>query len=140
MGSNIHDFLKGLDEFVDEVDENVGKIHRAVALEGLTGVVRMTPVDSGRARGAWTVQSNTDLAAELGGIAALLDDMNDKSGSATVARGMAEIQRARPYSITAIANPVPYIETLENGHSQQAPQGMLNVTANRLRAWLQRGR
>lgn len=132
MGSNIRDFQIGLDRFVEDIDVNVGRLHRAVALEGLAGVVRMTPVDEGRARGAWTVSHGSPDFAEPGTL--------DTRGGATIARGGTAIAAAEPYSEMHIVNAVPYIEELENGSSQQAPNGMLNVTFNRLNAWLQRRR
>lgn len=132
MGSNIRDFKLGLDKFVKETDENVGKIHRAVLLEGLKGVVRMTPVDKGRARGNWQVTHGAPATGEL--------ETEDKRGGLTIARGSAAAMEAKPYSVSHIANNVPYIERLEDGYSAQAPAGMLNVTFLRLQAWLQRRR
>lgn len=132
MGSNIRDFTLGLDRFVEDIDKNVGKVHRAVTFEGLRGVVLMTPVDLGRAKGAWNVSNDAPDLSEPGTF--------DKSGGPTIARASGEIAAAAPYSVTYIANAVPYIEALEGGSSTQAANGMLNVTFVRLRNWLERQR
>jgi hypothetical protein len=132
MGSNIREFRMGLDRFKADIDVNVGKLHRAVALEGLKGVVRMTPVDTGRARANWQVTQDVPATGER--------DATDKGGGATLAAGGATIERAPAYSVTFIANNLPYIETLEDGGSTQAPNGMLNVTYQRLQNWLARMR
>lgn len=132
MGSNIREFTMGLDRFVDEIDTNVEKIHRGVALEGLKGVVRMTAVDTGRARANWQVTQNVPATSEV--------DATDKRGTKTRRAGFEEAQKATAYSVTHITNNVDYIEDLENGSSQQAPQGMLHVTYNRLQSWLARRR
>lgn len=132
MGSNIRDFTLGLDRFVEDIDQNVEKVHRAVALEALKGVVRMTPVDTGRARANWQVSQDAPAAGEV--------EATDKRGSATITSGGAVALAAPAYSETFIANNLPYIEELEGGSSTQAPAGMLNVTYVRLRNWLERQR
>jgi hypothetical protein len=132
VSSNLKEFELGLDEFENETDRQVEKLHRAVALEALKGVVLMSPVDTGRFRANWQVTPGTPATTEL--------DQVDKPGGRTIAAGSAEIAKAQAYSVTWITNNVPYAEELENGSSQQAPQGMLNVTYNRLVAWLARKR
>lgn len=95
------------------------------AVDLLAGVVMMTPVDTGRARGNWTVESSGSSSTP--GI--------DSSGGQTIAAGAGVIDRATakgiPPTIT-LANNLPYIEPLENGSSRQAPQGMVAVTMARL--------
>lgn len=132
MGSNIRDFTLGLDRFAKEIDENVEKVHRAVALEGLNGVVRMTPVDTGRARANWQVTQDVPATGDT--------EATDKGGGATINTGNAAIGQAPAYSVTYLTNNLDYIETLEGGSSKQAPAGMLSVTFNRLNAWLARRR
>lgn len=95
------------------------------AVDLLAGVVMMTPVDTGRARGNWTVESGGSSSTP--GI--------DKNGGQTIAAGAGVIDRATakgiPQTIT-LANNLPYIEVLENGSSRQAPHGMVVVTRTRL--------
>lgn len=132
MGSNIREFSLGCQRFTAGIDDHVGRIHRAVALEGLRGVVLMTPVDTGRARANWQV--TTDAPAVLA------TEKTDRSGGRAIAEGVGVIGTVKPYSVTYIANNVPYIEELEGGSSRQAPAGMLNVTFARLQRWLERPR
>lgn len=132
MASNIREFEMGLKEFADSIPAQVGQLHRAVMLEGLKGIVQMTPVDTGRARGNWQVTMDSPAAGEV--------DAEDKSGGVTLAKGTQGIQQVQPYSVSWITNNLDYIESLESGHSQQAPHGMLNVTFNRLQSWLARKR
>jgi hypothetical protein len=130
MASNIREFEMGLKEFADSIPQQVGQLHRAVMLEGLKGVVLMSPVDTGRFRGAWSVSIDAPDYTE--------HNTPDKSGGPTIAKGSATIGEIRAYSQSFITNAVPYAEALENGHSQQAPKGMLNVTFQRLKSWLGR--
>jgi hypothetical protein len=130
MASNIREFEMGLKEFADSIPQQVGQLHRAVMLEGLKGVVLMTPVDTGRARGNWQVSIGSPAVGEL--------ETTDKAGGSTIAKGSQGIQQVQPYTVSWITNNLDYIEALEGGHSQQAPAGMLNVTFQRLKGWLGR--
>lgn len=130
MASNIREFNVGLDNFIDQgVPEAADRQMRALLLEGLRGVVLSTPVDTGRARGAWEVELEAaTITADRG--------VEDKSGALTLARGLAKMRNARGYAINWITNAVPYIGRLEDGYSGQAPAGMVQVTANKLRTFI----
>jgi hypothetical protein len=93
---------------------------RMTALEIHRRVVFKTPVDTGRARANWQITLGTSKVR-------VLTD-TDKSGTATIAAGLAVLRAMpQPYDIL-IANNLPYIIPLEYGHSQQAPQGMVRTT------------
>jgi hypothetical protein len=131
MSSNVRSFNLALAEHAEEIPrKRIEQLHRAVGLEALRGVVLMTPVDTGRARGNW--QQTTDSPATE------TVETTDKSGGPTIAEGTQVIATIRPFSISWLTNNLDYISELEKGHSQQAPHGMLAVTVNRLRAWLAR--
>lgn len=132
MSSNVREFNFALGEFGKSIGAEQSKLHRAVTLEALKGVVMMTPVDSGRARANWQVTQDEPAGGEL--------EAFDKSGGPTIARGAAQALIPSEFGVTYISNNVPYIEELENGSSKQAPSGMLTVTYNRLSAWLGRMR
>lgn len=87
----MRDFNIGIKDFADAVGASVEDIAAKIAMDAYAGVVQRTPVDTGRARGAWTIEQD----------------------------GPAD---------WTIANNVEYIQALENGHSQQAPTGMVAVT------------
>lgn len=102
--------------------------HRRISLEALRKIVRRTPVDTGRARGNW----QTSVGAPVDGVLYV----DDKSGGGAIARGDNATDGLKPFTTVWIANNLPYIEPLENGHSQQAPAGMVGVTLAELAAGL----
>ena len=116
-----------IDEIADLLDQDVATVHKKVALDLLSGVVKKTPVDTGRARASWKVGLGTldpSVAPEGSGPPA----------DAVIGAGEAKIEnmdRRRSSSPPPvwITNSLPYIGALENGHSNQAPQGMVAVTA-----------
>lgn len=132
MSESFREFDRNLLRFGDQVvPEMVGKVHRALSLEALRGVVLGTPVDAGRARGNWQVTQDVPAA----GFDA---ERKDKAGNETIQQGSAEVGNAKPFTISWITNNVPYIEPLENGHSKQAPHGMARLTIERLRRFVGR--
>lgn len=94
---------------------------RVLILVGLAvdqTLVLTTPVDTGRARANWIVTTGT---ASSGTTAAV-----DLSGAAAIGQGTGVLGAYKTsLGPIFIANNLPYIERLENGHSAQAPSGML---------------
>lgn len=127
MSSNITAFDLAVKTWGETVPpEQVQKLHRAVQLEALKGVVLTTPVDTGQARGGWDLTIGEPAAAAPGTL--------DKSGGVTIARGSAAVARIQAYSVSWLANLLPYIVELEGGSSKQAPRGIVAVTVARIRA------
>lgn len=124
MSSNITAFNMALGEEIRAVPDMAALVQRAIALEALRGVVQMTPVDTGRARGNWQVSHDTPADGTL--------DVEDKGGRATIGKGAAEVAAIEPFEHTYLTNNLDYIEELEKGSSEQAPHGMVGVTATRL--------
>jgi len=52
----------------------------------------------------------------------------DGDGNRTLSRIINKTSSGDPYTVHYITNNVPYIQALEDGHSRQAPQGMLKTT------------
>lgn len=79
--------IRGVDAEIKRIKELINKNVSNVAMAKISvimsSLIKATPVDTGRARGGWNLQST--------------------------AKGF------------KISNDVPYIEELNNGHSQQAP-------------------
>lgn len=123
--SNLHEFEAGLIREAEEIEERVEKLHRAILLEALRGVVLMTPVDRGRARGGWQTTHGEPAAGSPLRL--------DKSGQQTIAEGAPIALSAEAFTISYLTNNVIYIVPLENGHSKQAPRGMAAVTVARLK-------
>lgn len=84
-----------------------------------------TPVDTGNARGHWYVA--------MGGGDPPHDGSAATSGTGAATAGLEALARAADNIATmqlgdvmSWVNDVPYIEALNNGHSQQAPAGMID--------------
>lgn len=126
--------VKGLEQFEGTLrgfiqalpQEHVATVQRAVSLQVLDGVVRGTPVDTGRARGNWQTTIGEVASGEV--------EITDKDGGATIARGAGALAALPDFAVVYVSNNVPYIERLEDGWSQQAPAGMVASTLERVRA------
>lgn len=121
----VEQFNQKLRDFATKhVPEQVAKMERKIALEALQRLARKTPVDTGRARGGWQVEIGQFPKGQV--------DRLDRDGQTTIAAGAAVIAQIGSPVRCVIANNVEYIEALEHGHSQQAPNGMLGLTADEL--------
>ena len=95
-----------------------------IAMEALNRVVMKSPVDTGRFRANWTVAvGRQDLSTT---------EETDKSGTATIAKGSQIILGQKGPAVIWLSNNLPYAQALENGHSKQAPMGMVALTYNEL--------
>lgn len=113
--------------FAREVEQEQNKRLRAAALQALSGVIERSPVDQGAFRGSHRVSvGSPDYSYSLADV--------DKTGSTTLAKGSSAIGAVRaPFTVIYVQSNLPYAETLENGNSQQAPQGVYAVTFDSLR-------
>lgn len=106
--------------FTLEIIKQSEELLRKAAGETLQGVVNGSPVDTGTFRGNHLVSLNeVDNAFDV--------SVRDKSGSATIAKGMSTILQAKIGDVIYIQNNLPYAVALENGHSQQAPFGVYSI-------------
>lgn len=119
MPTNIIQFKADLDKLAKKLDIKKSTVVKKVVIDLWNGVTRRTPVDTGRARANWFVTQGAptdrvDLheGAKKGGVAAPIPpDVGEITGDESV----------------FIINNLPYIEALENGHSKQAPAGMVKL-------------
>jgi hypothetical protein len=95
-------------------------------MTGLGSLVDRTPVDTGRAKGGWQVGGGERPPDSL------TKEHVDPDGAATKATGQAIIAAIPAFMPVFISNYVEYITALEDGHSQQAPNGMMAATLNQL--------
>lgn len=118
------EFEAQIDAFVDEdIPEALFDLMRAISLTGLTSLVMMTPVDTGRARANWIVTiGSADFSYS--------ESDFDQSGGSTIAQGTGKLPglKADPFTVIYLQNNLPYIEPLEDGSSTQAPNGMVTIT------------
>jgi len=87
-----------------------------IVMDLFSGAVQKTPVDTGRARASWRAQEG---------------EIDESVAPETEARQPPpQLPRLRisGEDIVFVSNSLPYAEPLENGHSRQAPQGMLGLT------------
>ena len=120
-------FSKDIESFARKAAEAHDKITRTATLELFSGIVRATPVDKGRARGAWTTSVGAPASSP---------DREDKikvrkpGGAAE-----AEVFEKTPEGagqVTYLSNDLPYILYLEEGSSKQAPAGMVRRNMDRV--------
>ena len=105
-------------DFMKNVDVSVVRITSELAEEIFDGVVEKSPVETGSFRQSWNVSLNvpdetviTGGSAESPLNAPKFPKLGVKSGDKVI-----------------INNSTPYGSELENGHSDQAPIGMVAVT------------
>lgn len=118
---------KNFDDQLREIEartlERVSQVVRKITLDVFNNVVMMTPVDSGRARGNWQVATGEAPAGTV--------EMTDPSGATVMAQVAGEVGQMEPGDVVYLVNNLPYARPLEDGHSQQAPGGMVALTVQR---------
>ncbi len=125
MSVDLSQFDRAVRQFVEhDIPAAVLQKTTEVAVRVLEGVVHMTPVASGLARGGWQVSTVSP--------ATTASERLDPDGTATIEAGMKVIMDAKPFEVIHIVNNVAYIRELEAGNSTQAPAGMVAVTLSQL--------
>lgn len=132
---NLAQFSRQLRNFADQtVPEEVTKLHRTVALDLLRRVTLKSPVDSGRFRAGWAVSlSQPDPRPVSASGAPIL------GADQVISNALSELEQLRPYSICWVHNSLPYATAIENGHSGQAPNGVLAISVAEVEAGFSRG-
>lgn len=105
--------------FVAQIENDLTKQARIIAMALLGEIVLRSPVDTGRFRGNTTVSIGAPVYSN--------SDNVDPSGSATISAGNAVLAGLKPYTVIYIQNNLPYAEKLEKGHSKQAPNGVFGL-------------
>lgn len=109
-------FSGDMDRATQRIIDAHNKIARAATIDLFSGTVKDTPVDTGRARGNWQTSTGSPVQGEIA--------RDDKGGSAAIAEILANTPSGAGQE-TFLSNSLPYIEELEYGSSQQAPNGMM---------------
>ena len=118
--SNLPQFISGLRAFEVKVEESSKDHIRGVAKRVLTSIINGTPVDTGKAVANWSVSPNTPSGY-------VTDDV-DPGKHSTISKGVSVIDSIDPHiNHIIIENNLKYISSLEDGHSSQAPAGMVAV-------------
>lgn len=140
-------FMVDVAAFVEKSKLAMHTVYRKVVLDVMRGVIMGTPVDTGRARGAWLVAVGNEPTGE---------GTPDRGGARALADGSREVRDLKAGQVTFLINRVPYIRILEyggypnppakgtrlkggtyvvrsaGGMSKQAPNGMVRVTVRRV--------
>jgi len=127
-------FTSDIEKFVKKTGANADKVVRNVVLDIGKSLVMKTPVGDpkywkskppkgyagGHARGNWQHSVGSRVIEEI--------DCIDKSGQKSIDRIEQSIPQSAAGLVHYVQNSVPYIKRLEEGHSRQAPHGMVALT------------
>ena len=120
------DFAADVAKFETKTLKKMDLAVRKVALELFSKVILRSPVDTGRFRGNWQVSVGSIPSGTL--------ELDDKSGTATVSKAAAAAAGVKAGDIIYLANNLPYAMRLEEGYSDQAPGGMVALTAQEFKS------
>ena len=115
-----------------EIERGAGKLVRETALVANQAVIAATPVDTGRARANW-------LASLQNPVEEATDNV-DPSGSETIAANASTIENQKPGESIYLSNNLPYIESLNQGSSAQAPAGFVEQAVQTAVAYVRKKR
>lgn len=115
-------FALDIEKFSAAVNVTYDQVIRKLAFDALEGVLRRSPVKTGRFRGSWRVAKKTpDLTVAPVG-------SSGGGGASPNSNQVAKIDAITILDTVHITNNLPYAERLEVGYSMQAPAGVLMVT------------
>lgn len=114
--------MKTVDDIIDALRDGVNRAGAKMILEVDRRIRDRTPVKTGRAKGNWRLGLNGPDTTV---------DMNDFDPTGTIGKAKSRdtMKSFKAGDEVHITNGLPYIRRLENGWSDQAPEGMLAVTA-----------
>lgn len=136
-------FTLSLKAFAEKAPDRARTVVRKVAGDALTRLVQRTPVGNptlwkskppagyvgGRLRANW----NTSIGAP--NLTTTL--ARDQVGSATITRGLSIVGASDGEAAIYITNSLPYAREIEyEGHSRQAPAGMVRITVAEFQAFV----
>ena len=109
----------------DDLEDMVNQEVRALSLNLLIGLVKTTPVDTGRAKGNWFVSPSRKSNRTI--------EQFRKSRQA-ISQGTATIHSVinEKFPNITLSNNLPYIERLNDGHSKQAPKKFIETEITRV--------
>lgn len=129
-------FAVDIQNFAKKCGTNADLVVRKTVLDIGRSLVEKTPVGNpdlwqnpdnkpegyagGHARANWSHSEGALVAKEFEGV--------DSSGSVSNERIAASVPANAAGKVHYIQNSVPYIQALEDGHSKQAPAGMVSLT------------
>lgn len=113
--------IRALGHYVDDVAEQldiaVEVVARKLTIDAWGKLVKKTPVDTGRARASWAVTVSEPYAGPP-----------LPTGTYPPPTSPPAIEDIDGTTAVFITSNLAYMERLEDGHSGQAPQGMVRIT------------
>lgn len=125
-------FAADITKFVEKTKIKGATVLRKVALDGLTGVILRSPVDTGRFRGSWRVGINAVDPSTLPPLPKGTKGVLGIPSTSELGTKTKKISEAKWGDTIFISNNVEYAKRLEDGSSSQAPQGVLGLTVAEL--------
>jgi len=110
----VGEFSIDIAQFHAETIEDIDIIRRKTTLDVFSKVVFKTPVDTGRARGNWSVSISKPSRKVLKGV--------DRTGQKVQARIATSVGRSSVTDSVFLANNLPYIGVLEYGGYPMDPE------------------
>ncbi|OBX36984.1 hypothetical protein A8U91_01332 [Halomonas elongata] len=118
---------KSLAGFARQVEQDISARQREMTLFALQQLIQHSPVDTGAYRGSHLVTIDSTDESSV--------PEPDKSGD-RVRRDAEQVIAAaegKPFKAVTIQSNIAYGESIEDGHSQQAPQGVYALATNNTR-------
>lgn len=129
MQGNLFEFERDLEAFANRMEIDLNTVVKKVGLDLFGRIVRKTPVDTGRARASWTIAiGQPDRTVQEPGEHGAYQGAGAEATARAKATGVLAGLKPGSYQTVWISNNLPYIEALEQGHSQQAPSGMVALS------------
>jgi len=116
-----------MNSIVNRVNKRIDTVIRKSTIELFGSVIKMTPVDTGRAKGNWQCSIGSPITSET-------DRLDSAAlGSANGSVAFSEVTKTVKGTghVVWLSNNVPYIQRLEYGSSKQAPSGMVRLSVQR---------
>jgi len=121
--SNFDSFFKGFNSTIKEIEEQQNKDAIRIVLYAHNRVLSLSPVDTGRYRASNAISINTVTSwyasegKSSGEYTSIADSESNKLSGINV----------KKTKTIFIQNNLKYAEAIENGHSQQAAQGVYAI-------------
>jgi hypothetical protein len=129
MARNLLSFANRMEKLANNVDKEASATASRVAIGILTHLVHVTPVDTSKALSNWQVSLNEPVSDALppyyegkGG------STKNSSAQATLSKAKITLAKKKPGESIYLSNVLPYIQRLNDGHSQQAPVGFVELS------------
>jgi len=114
---NVRGIAKEFANADDELIKAINTLQRASALAAVSNLQIVTPIDTGRARGSWTINKTGSL--------------RDSGNFAVSAVGMLGPIPSDQIETLYITNGTPYIQELNAGASNQSPPRFIENTLSK---------